>query len=63
MKIVDARLSTGEVVLIKEEWFIKQVENRSDWRAVDPVWAEAGPMKMKVNPKFIVWLRILDFDS
>lgn len=60
MKVVDARLSTGEVVIIREEWFIRQFENSRDWREVLPVWAEAGPMKMKVNPKFIVWLRILE---
>lgn len=64
MKVVDARLSTGEPIIIREEWFVRAAENQSDWREVLPVMGDfGGGLQAKVNPKFIVWLRVMDFSK
>jgi hypothetical protein len=61
MKVVDARLSTGETVTIAEEWFVAVVDRGASWERADVVEAHFGSgMVAMVNPKFIVWARILE---
>jgi len=61
MKWVDARLSTGEIVTIYEEWFVRVIDEVHEWTMCKPPEANFGSgMVARVNPKFIVWARVME---
>jgi hypothetical protein len=62
MKVVDARLSSGEVITITEKSFVERIATRQGWMDYERPFEASfgGGMTALVNPKFIVWARVME---
>ena len=60
MRVAEVRLSTGELLLITKEWFIDIVARGGPYTETSHVEAHYGDGTISVNPKFIVWARVLE---